>query len=71
MTLILWREPEGECDSQHFWVPEAMLEGQTELQEDAEKIDIHRDMGKGKGQGLENRPKAQCGVSKFVQLYQR
>lgn len=54
-----------------FLGPQVMLEGQTELQEDAGKIDIHRNMEKGKGQGLENRPKAQCGVSKFVQLYRR
>lgn len=58
MTLIFWHEPEGEPDSQHFWVPQAVLEGQTELQEDLGKIDFHRDMEQGKGQGLENRPKA-------------
>ena len=71
MTLIFWRKLEGEPDSQHSWVPQVVLEGQTELQEDLGKGDFHRVMEQGKGQGLENRPKAQCCVSKFVQLCRR
>lgn len=52
-------------------MPQVVLEGQTERQEEFGKIDFHRDMEQGKGQRLENRPKAQCGVSKFVQLCSR
>lgn len=71
MTRIFWCEQEGEPDSQHFWVPQVVLEDQTELQDDLGKIGFHRDMEQGKGQGLENRPEAQYGVSKFVQLCRR
>lgn len=48
----------GEPDSQHFYVPQEVLEGQSEVQDDLGKTEYHRDIEQVKGQGLENQPKA-------------
>lgn len=61
----------GEPDSQHFYVPQEVLEGQSEVQDDLGKTEYHRDIEQVKGQGLENQPKAWHFVSKFDCLCRR
>lgn len=54
-----------ELASHHFWVPQAVLEGQTKLQGNLRKLDFHRDTEQGKGQRMQSRPKSQHVVSKL------